>query len=66
MNTLQEHVCYRFVWFRPAQGTKGGRAIAQAVSRLLLAAEVLLRSQDSLCGICDGQSGSDIGFSPCP
>jgi hypothetical protein len=39
-----------------------GRAMAQAVSRRTLSAEVLVRFQVS--GIYDGQSGSEIGFSP--
>jgi hypothetical protein len=40
------------------------RAIAQAVSRRPLTAEVRVRAGVSLCGICGGQSGIRKGFSP--
>jgi hypothetical protein len=43
-----------------------GRIIAHVVSRLILAAEDRFRSQGRPCGICGGQSGTRIGFSPCP
>jgi hypothetical protein len=38
--------------------------MAQAVSRRPLTAEARVRDQDSPCGICGGQSGTGIGFSP--
>jgi hypothetical protein len=41
-----------------------GRAKAQAVSRRPLTAEAWVRAPVSLCGICDGQSGTGTGFSP--
>jgi hypothetical protein len=40
------------------------RAMAQAVSRRPLTAEDRVRSQVGPCGICGGQSGTGIGFSP--
>jgi hypothetical protein len=39
------------------------RAVAQAVSRRSLAAELRVRARVSPCGIC-GQSGTETGFSP--
>jgi hypothetical protein len=39
-----------------------GRAIAQAVSRLLPTAAALVRAQVRSCGICGGQSGTEAGF----
>ena len=41
-----------------------GRAMAQAVSRRPLAVEVHVRSQDSPCETCGGQSGTLTVFSP--
>jgi hypothetical protein len=38
--------------------------MAQAVSRRPLIAEARVRSRVSPCGICGGQSGTGIGFSP--
>jgi hypothetical protein len=38
--------------------------MAQAVSRRPLTAEARIRARNSLCGICDGQSGTGTGFSP--
>jgi hypothetical protein len=40
----------------------GGRAIGQAVSRRLPTAAARFRAQVRLCGICDGQSGTGVGF----
>jgi hypothetical protein len=40
-----------------------GRAMAQAVSRRPLTAEVRVRCRVSPCGICGGQSGIGTGFS---
>jgi hypothetical protein len=42
----------------------GGRAMAQAVSRRPLTAEVRVRSRVNPCEICGGQSGIGTGFSP--
>jgi hypothetical protein len=39
-------------------------AMAKAISRRPLAAEAWVRSRVSPCGICGGQSGTEIGFSP--
>ena len=39
-----------------------GRAVAQAVSRLSVAAEFRVRSQFNLYGICGVQSGTGTGF----
>jgi hypothetical protein len=39
-----------------------GRAIAQAVSRLLPTAAARVRAQVIWCGICGGQSGTKAGF----
>jgi hypothetical protein len=49
-------------FFSSAQVNQGklGRAVAQVVSRLLLAAAARIRSQARPCGICGRQSG----FSP--
>jgi hypothetical protein len=41
-----------------------GRAMAHAVSRLPLTADVRVRSRVSPCEICGGQSGTGTGFSP--
>jgi hypothetical protein len=41
-----------------------GRAMAQAVSRRPLTAEVRVHSRVSPCVICGGQSGTGTGFSP--
>jgi hypothetical protein len=38
--------------------------MAQAVSRRPLIAGARVRSRVSLCGLCGGQSGTGIGFSP--
>jgi hypothetical protein len=46
--------------------TSAGRAIAQAVSHRLLAAEARIRAQGIPCGICDRQSGKGAGFSQSP
>jgi hypothetical protein len=40
-----------------------GRAMAQAVSRRPLTAEVRFRSRVSPCGICVGRCGTGTGFS---
>jgi hypothetical protein len=40
----------------------GGRAIAQAVSRLLTTAAVRVRKRVNSCGVCDGQNGTGAGF----
>jgi hypothetical protein len=37
--------------------------MAQAVSRRPIIAEAHIRSQANLCGICGGQSDTEIGFS---
>jgi hypothetical protein len=39
-----------------------GRAIAQAVSRLLLTAAARVRARVTSCGICGGQNGIGGGF----
>jgi hypothetical protein len=39
-----------------------GRAIAQAVSHRLPTAAARFRAQVSSCGICGGQSGTEVGF----
>jgi hypothetical protein len=39
-----------------------GRAMAQAVSRRPPTAEARVRSRNSPCGICGGQSGTGTGF----
>jgi hypothetical protein len=39
-----------------------GRAIAQAVSRLLPIATARFRARFRSCGICGGQSGTGAGF----
>jgi hypothetical protein len=39
-----------------------GRAMAQAVSRWPLTAEVRVRARVNPCGICGGQSGTGPGF----
>jgi hypothetical protein len=39
-----------------------GRAIAQAVSRMLPTAAARVRPQGRSCGICAGQSGTGAGF----
>jgi hypothetical protein len=41
-----------------------GRAMALAVSRRPLTAEVRVRFRLSPCGICCGQSGTGTGYSP--
>jgi hypothetical protein len=41
-----------------------GRAMAQAVSHRPLTAEARVRARVNPCGICGGQSGTGIGFSP--
>jgi hypothetical protein len=41
-----------------------GCAMAQVVSRRPLTVEARVRDQDNPCGICGGQSGTGIGFSP--
>jgi hypothetical protein len=41
-----------------------GRAMAQVVSRRPLTVEARVRSRVSPCGVCGGQSGTGIGFSP--
>jgi hypothetical protein len=41
-----------------------GRAMAQAVSRRPLSAEIRVRSRVGPCGICGGQSGIGTDFSP--
>ena len=41
-----------------------GRAMAQAISRRPLTAEVRGRSRVSPCGICGGQSGTGMVFPP--
>jgi hypothetical protein len=38
--------------------------MAQAVSRRPLTAEARVRARVNPCGICGGQSGTGIGFSP--
>jgi hypothetical protein len=43
-----------------------GRVLAQAVSRGLLTAEALVRSQGRSCGICGGQNGNRTGFYSSP
>ena len=43
---------------------QAGRAMAQAVSRRPLTAEVRVSSRVSPCGICGGHSGNGTGFSP--
>jgi hypothetical protein len=40
------------------------RAVPQAVSRWPLIAEARVRTRVNPCGICDGKSGTGIGFSP--
>jgi hypothetical protein len=45
-------------------GCKGGRAMAQAVSRRPLTAESRVRIRVNPCGICGVQSGTTTGFSP--
>jgi hypothetical protein len=50
---------------RPEQRTQPkGRAMAQVVSRRSLTAEAWVRARINPCGICGGQSGTGIGFSP--
>jgi hypothetical protein len=39
--------------------------MAQAVSRWPLTEEAPVRCRVSSCGICDEQSGTGAGFSPC-
>jgi hypothetical protein len=46
------------------QSKEEGRAVAQAVSRWPLTAEVRVRARVDPCGICGGQSGTGAGFSP--
>jgi hypothetical protein len=41
-----------------------GRAMAQAVTGWPFTADDRVQSQASLSGICDGQSGTEMGFSP--
>jgi hypothetical protein len=47
-----------------SQGTPVDRAMAQAVSRRPLTAEARVHARVNPCGICRGQSGTGIGFSP--
>jgi hypothetical protein len=39
-----------------------GRAVSQFVCRWLPTAAARVRSQVKSCGICDGQSGTGVGF----
>jgi hypothetical protein len=49
---------------RPVLTETVGRAIVLAFSRLPLTADACVRSQDSICGICGGQSATGTGFPP--
>jgi hypothetical protein len=44
--------------------TLAGRAVAQVVSRWPVITEARVRARVNPCGICGGQSGTGIGFSP--
>jgi hypothetical protein len=45
-----------------ATETEEGGAIAQVVSRRLPTAAARIQFRVRLCGICDGQSGTGVGF----
>jgi hypothetical protein len=53
---------YPFTLLRRKVSSVYGRAIAQAVSRWLPAAEARVRARVRSCGICGGQSGTVAGF----
>jgi hypothetical protein len=54
---------YRCIYIEVTSSVSG-RAMAQVVSRRPLTAEARVRARVNPCGICGGQSGTGIGFSP--
>jgi hypothetical protein len=58
LEALKELGRHSQVWLRR------GRAMVQAVNCRLLTAEARVRALINPCGICGGQSGTGIGFSP--